>query len=156
MKRPTDAECGPDVSSAHPRTQSDDSLRYVVAVCVVIRRGDVFLAMRRSAEKDAGPGLWEAVSGRVESGEEPLDAAVREVAEETGLTVVVEPRPVTAYRATRLGEPMIVIVFRAVYQDGEVRPSSEHDDWAWLTPTEFVHRSELTSLVDAIRLAFAA
>ena len=81
--------------------------------------------MRRSKDKDAGPGLWEAISGRVEVGEEPLAAARREVAEETGLSVRIEPRPVTASAATRL-------------------------DVAWLTASEFAARSSLTKLVEAV------
>ena len=36
---------------------------FVVAVAVIIRRGDTFLAMRRALSKDAGPGLREALSG---------------------------------------------------------------------------------------------
>ena len=48
---------------------------------------------RRFAAKDAGAGLWETVSGRVEADEAPLDAIAREVREETGLVVAIDPRP---------------------------------------------------------------
>lgn len=123
---------------------------YVVAACVIVRRRDRVLAMRRSKDKDAGPGLWETISGRVEVGEEPLAAAKREVTEETGLSVRIEPRPVTAYAATRLGAPMVVIVYEAVYLSGDVRPSAEHDDFAWLTADEFAVRSTLAKLVAAV------
>jgi 8-oxo-dGTP pyrophosphatase MutT (NUDIX family) len=127
--------------------------RFVVAACVVIVREGRMLAMRRAAHRDAGAGLWEAVSGRVDDGEQPEQAAVREVREESGLAVELDPRPVTAYRARRGAEPMVVIVYRARWTSGEVVRSDEHDDHAWLTPDEFAERCSLTLLVGAVRAA---
>ncbi len=131
-----------------------DTTLYVVAVAVVIRREGKLLAMRRALTKDAGPGLWETLSGRVEAGETPLDAARREVWEESALTVRLEPRPITTYPATRLGKPMIVIVYAADYESGEVTLSDEHDTYSWLTPEDFAQTSTLTPLIHAARLAF--
>lgn len=125
----------------------------MVAVCAIVFRGEEMLAMRRSASKDAGPGLWEAISGRVEPGEEPADAALREVAEESGLAVRLDPRPVTTYHARRLGMPMIVIVYRAEHVSGEVELSDEHDAFEWLTPDAFAERSSLDKLVAAVQAA---
>ena len=44
------------------------------------------LALQRGADTRC-PGAWETVHGHIEAGEEPEDAAVREVREETGLAV---------------------------------------------------------------------
>ncbi len=134
-------------------TTDPDTTLFVVAVAVIIRRENTFLAMRRALTKDAGPGLWEALSGRVEAGEAPLKAAAREVREECGLTVRIDPRPVTSYPATRLGLPMIVIVYRADYGGGEVTLSGEHDRFAWLSPKAFAELSTLTPLIHAARSA---
>ncbi len=131
-----------------------DTTLFVVAAAVIIRRENTFLAMRRALTKDAGPGLWEALSGRLEAGEAPLEAAAREVQEECGLEVRLEARPVTSYPATRLGLPMIVIVYRADYRGGEVTLSHEHDRYAWLTPEAFAARSSLTLLIHAVNSAF--
>jgi 8-oxo-dGTP diphosphatase len=111
--------------------------------------------MRRARTKDAGAGLWETLSGRIEAGEDPLATARREVREECGLEVTLEARPVTAYTATRLEHPMIVLVYAADYCSGEVTLSAEHDAYAWLTPEAFTARSTLTKLAEAVRLAFA-
>jgi len=127
---------------------------FVVAVAVIVRREGTLLAMRRALTKDAGPGLWEALSGRVDEGEAPLGAAAREVQEESGLRVRLDPRPVTSYPATRLGLPMIVIVYAADYISGEVALSEEHDRYCWLTPDAFSKVSTLTPLIRAARLAF--
>jgi len=129
---------------------------HVVAVAVVLIDHGRLLALRRSAHREAGAGLWEAFSGRVDPGEEPLAAAYREALEETGIEVEIDPRPVTSYAATRAGEPMIVIVYRAVAKSvsAKVILSDEHDAFAWLTPDEFAERSQIGPLVQAVRTAF--
>lgn len=129
-------------------------MTFVLAVCAVICDGDRVLAMRRAAHKDAGAGLWETVSGRVEPGEEPLDAVAREIREETGLEVAIDPRPIDAYAARRNEHPMCVIVYRATRTGGEVVRSDEHDDHAWLTPAELRARSPFARLCDAVDRAF--
>lgn len=128
----------------------DGTHLFVVAVAAVIVRGGKVLAMRRAASKDAGAGLWETLSGRLEAGEDPLSAVKREIAEECGLTVAVEPRPVTVYTAERKGLPMVVVVYQARYASGEVVMSDEHDDYAWLLPAEFAARSTLQKLVAVV------
>jgi 8-oxo-dGTP pyrophosphatase MutT (NUDIX family) len=131
----------------------DDCL--IAAVTVLIFRHGRVLAMQRARGQPAAPGLWEAVSGRIEPGEAPLDAARREVVEETALQVNVDPRPVTAYTATRLTRPMIVVVYRAHWLAGRVKRSHEHDDHAWCTPAAFCRRCPLPKLQDAVREAAA-
>jgi dATP pyrophosphohydrolase len=53
------------------------------ALLVVHRPGPEFLVLLRSP---VGEGYWHLVSGGVESGESPGEAALRELEEETGLT----------------------------------------------------------------------
>lgn len=126
---------------------------HVIAVAAVIFRDERVLAMRRAPTKDAGAGLWETISGRVSVGEEPLAAVEREIQEECGLEVRVDPRPVDAYAAYRGTAPMVVIVYACDYVDGDVRCSEEHDEYAWWTPDEFEANSSLARLARSIRLA---
>jgi len=130
-----------------------DKTCQIVAVAALIFDGDRLLCMRRSPQKDAGAGTWETLSGRVELGEDPEAAVLREVEEETSLEIELDPRPVTAYAALRGKEPMTVILYRAKWKGKEVRRSEEHDEHAWLTPDEFAQRTSLEPLVDAARLA---
>lgn len=125
-------------------------MSFVVAVAAVVTQGERVLAMRRAAHEDAGAGLWETMSGRVEIDEEPLDAIAREIDEECGLEVEIDPRPVDAYAARRNEAPMIVIVYRARVVRGEVCRSDEHDAHDWLTPEEFRARTTLARLADAV------
>lgn len=55
-----------------------------ISAAVVVHEGKVLLVRRRVAE---GPLSWQFPAGEAEPGESPADAAVRETAEETGVTV---------------------------------------------------------------------
>ena len=135
---------------------SQRSAKHVAAVAVLVIKDGRVLSLRRSVDKDAAPGVWEALSGRVEPGEDPLETAEREVLEECGLEVKIERRPWTAYAADRAGEPMLVVVYRAAYVAGEVRMSGEHDAYAWRTADTFAASTTLTALVEAVESALAA
>ena len=131
-----------------------DEAKQWVAVTVLVFRAGRMLSMCRAATEDAGPGIWEGVSGRVRPGEDPVAAARREVAEETGLRVNVQARPITTYAALRRGEPMTVIVFAAEHEEGEVVLSEEHDAYRWCELRELTELGVPEKLVDAARDAW--
>jgi len=133
----------------------NDAARFVVAVAVAVFRGRRVLAMRRSPRKDAGAGAWETLSGRVLPGEQPLQAAIREAREESGLDVTIDPRPIASYQAKRNRDDMIVVVYRGTSAAGTVAPSDEHDAFAWMTPDEFARTCRFPQLIEAVRLAGA-
>jgi 8-oxo-dGTP pyrophosphatase MutT (NUDIX family) len=103
---------------------------FLVAAVVLAFRGDRLLALKRAAASDAFAGEWEAISGRLAPGEDPLAAARREAREETGLAVELDPRPVACYALERAGRPTIAVVFRGeAAGGGEVVLSPEHEAW---------------------------
>jgi len=59
----------------------------VIAIAVVERTGDFLIGQRPSSVPLAG--LWEFPGGKVQPGESPSEAAIRECLEETGLSVEV-------------------------------------------------------------------
>jgi type II secretory ATPase GspE/PulE/Tfp pilus assembly ATPase PilB-like protein/8-oxo-dGTP pyrophosphatase MutT (NUDIX family) len=82
------------------------------------------------------PGAWETVHGRLDSGERPEDGAVREVREETGLTVsrlynvTVQPFYLHMFETVQLA-----IVFCAfVDEPADVTLGDEHQRFEWLSP----------------------
>ena len=94
------------------------------------------LVLRR-AEGTRCTGAWEIVHGRLDPGERPEEAAVREVGEETGLatgrlyTLTCQP-----FYLHRLSTVQLAVVFVAFVGDGDVTLGSEHDRFEWLTPDE--------------------
>jgi 8-oxo-dGTP diphosphatase len=132
---------------------ADESKQWVAVTVLIFREGQM-LSMRRSSTQEAGPGLWEGVSGRVRAGEDPIAAARREVIEETGLDVEIQPRPVTSYAAMRRGEPMTVIVFVADHRNGDVVLSEEHDECRWCDEAELSELGVPVRLSDAARSAW--
>ena len=87
-----------------------------------------FLVIRR-----ADNGRWEPPGGVLELDESIEDGLVREVAEETGLTV--EPIALTGvYKNMRRG--IVALVFRCHIVSGMPRPTREADQVAWLTPNQ--------------------
>lgn len=101
----------------------------IAAGFVLYRRGEPFryLTLRNARHRDVG-----LPKGHVEPGEGPLEAAVRETAEETGIT---DATPNRWFRRTiryRLGGgTKEVTYFAAETASGEVRLSREHDEAKW-------------------------
>lgn len=104
---------------------------------------DVFVLRRRQGEWDAlvlerasgvrCPGAWETVHGMIEPGERPEDAAIREVAEETGLPVErlynVTVQPFYLHQQSVV---MLAVVFAAIVPNTEPRLGPEHVRAEWL------------------------
>ena len=115
------------------------------------------LALQRSLSTRCS-GAWETVHGRIEAGEEPEDAAVREVREETGLVVQrlynVTVQPFYLHR-THVVE--LSVVFAAfVHRSASVTLGAEHSAFEWLTPDEagerFFWPAERSAMRQALQL----
>jgi 8-oxo-dGTP diphosphatase len=117
---------------------------------VFVVRGDTFLTMERGPGR--GEGVWYLPGGVVDRGEDPLDAAVRETREETGLEVQdVHLLRVWTY-ATPEGHDTIHATYVASAPVGEVTISSEHTAFGWTTVDEYTSRwcnEELEAIVPA-------
>ena len=70
----------------------------IVVAGVIIREQSVLLLQRREDE-DVLPGIWEFPSGKRNFDETSEEALVREVKEETGLSVILE-RPISVFEYT--------------------------------------------------------
>ena len=102
----------------------------LVVGAAVVRHGRV-LATRRTNPPEAA-GKWEFPGGKVEAGEQPADAVVREIREELGCEVRVT-RMLTGAQDVKPGYTLRVAV--AELAVGEPVPH-EHDALRWLGPEE--------------------
>jgi 8-oxo-dGTP diphosphatase len=98
----------------------------LVVGAAIIHDGRV-LAARRTTPPEAR-GFWEFPGGKVEPGEEPEDALVREIAEELGCAVRIRG-PLDGEQRIKQGYALRVSVAELV--DGEPVPH-EHDAVRWL------------------------
>lgn len=130
------------------------SLR-LAAYAVCIEDGRVLLACHLPAKGEAN---WTLPGGGVEQGEDPFDAVIREVAEESGYDAVVEhllgvdSRTIPAAERTIPGGPEhqnVGIFYRVRVTGGPLRPEPDGDiaECAW-TPLSDVADLRRSSLVD--------
>jgi A/G-specific adenine glycosylase len=103
-----------------------------VAVGVVFRRGRVLITRR--PEQGLLGGLWEFPGGKIEEGESPEDACLRELKEETGITAAVVERLATVRHAYTHFK-VVLEVFRCTYRSGRVRLAGAVDH-RWVTVAE--------------------
>ena len=112
----------------------------ISAYGLIVREGRILLCRNSSMVRDA-VGQWTLPGGGIEFGEDPVDAVVREVFEETGFhvsgteLVAIDSRTVSDY------EPLlhaIRIIYRVEVQSGEMTHELDGttDLCAWLTPEE--------------------
>ena len=107
--------------------------RCVTVVAALIRRGDKFLICQRPASK-ARALLWEFVGGKVEQGETPQQALIRECKEELDVTVC--PQDVFFEGVHEYPDLTVrLILFTAAMQEGEPK-RLEHNALAWITPSQ--------------------
>lgn len=107
--------------------------RMTQVAAALIRDGGRFLICRRPAHKARGL-LWEFVGGKVEPGETPRQALIRECREELGITV----KPGALFMELTHDYPDLTVhlmVFSAEIIQGTPE-KLEHADIRWITPAE--------------------
>lgn len=128
--------------------------RPCVGVVLMNRDGLVFAGERLDT-----PGAWQMPQGGIDEGEEPLEAGMRELGEETGvlpgsveflaqspdwLTYDLPPALVgKVWKGRYRGQRQRWLLFRFHGSDAEIRldlPHPEFGAWAWMPPAEIVER----------------
>jgi len=125
-----------------------------VHILVFNGRGELFL-QKRSMLKDEQPGQWDtSAAGHVDSGEDYLSCAVRELDEELGIRVERPPQALFKLPAsTRTGNEHCM-VYRYVYDGPLQLQPDEIDEGAWIDPLAMDRRVSAAdpSLTEAVSL----
>lgn len=134
---------------------------------VFVLRGvaaDLRVLVLRRGEGTRCTGAWEVVHGNVEAGERPEDTAVREVMEETGLSVARLYNVICQPFYLHMREAVeVAVVFAAFVETPDaISLGPEHDAAEWLRPDEAERRlnwprsrSALRDAVQLLRLGHA-
>lgn len=118
-----------------PVCQSCGATTYLdpkLAVAVVLQQnGNVLLGRRGPNARAAGK--WSFPAGFVERGEVVEDAAVREVLEETGLTIALGP---LIALISSPGETVVLAVYTGTITDGAQQAGDDLAELGWFSPHE--------------------
>ena len=93
-----------------------------VAVGVIARPDGRVLVCRRPDDAPTYPGVWEFPGGKVERGESPAAAVVRELSEELGVSIEVVAALDPCTHAAPPGRPIRLIPFRCALAPGSAPP----------------------------------
>jgi 8-oxo-dGTP diphosphatase len=130
--------------------------RPYLAVSAAIIRDDKVLIVRRA--RPPAYGVFTLPGGGVEAGETLREAVIREVLEETGLTV--EPLGLAGYREViardadgKVERHFVILPFAARWVAGEVALNEELAEARWLVPDELEGLETTEGLADVVRAA---
>jgi lipoyl(octanoyl) transferase len=140
------------------RRREDRTVDRRTVAAVAVRPGGEVLLLKRTPKKG---GFWQPVTGRIEAGESPETAARREVEEELGTALPVEPlgyvhafAPDPALSGRDRLELLEETAFLARAPAGwDPKLGPEHSEHAWLPATEALERLPYAGLKRAVRLA---
>src|SRR2546423_9059055 len=130
---------------------------YLAVSAAIIRNGHVLVARRA---KGASTGLFTLPGGVVEAGETLHQAVVREVAEETGITI--EPVALAGQRefitrdeAGKVSRHFVILCFAARWLAGEGVPQVEElSELLWLRPGQLAALKTTEGLAGIVAGAF--
>ena len=109
-------------------------MKIINVVCGIIEKDGTVLAAKRASQK-SNAGLWEFPGGKIDSGETPPQALVRELVEELGIVVAVgESLGRFEYR-DGLETLIALFAYRCRIISGDV-VALEHEELAWVDQNE--------------------
>ena len=131
--------------------------RPFLAVSAAIVRDDKLLVVRRA--RPPANGLFSLPGGVVEIGEELRTAVMREVTEETGMSI--EPVGLAGFRETiardgngRIERHFVILCFAARWRAGEPQLNEELSEARWIDPAELASLATTPGLAEIVTAAF--
>ncbi|WP_315118929.1 NUDIX domain-containing protein [uncultured Clostridium sp.] len=110
--------------------------RIVVVVKGIIKFKNKLLIVKRSDNDDVCPGEWEFPGGKIDFGERPEDALIREIGEEVGLAIKIEGILYTWTTMLNKYKQYIGLNYFCISESDHVTISFEHSDYKWVDEKE--------------------
>ena len=119
----------------------------VAAKAVIVNGEGKYLFVRKSSNEDINPNTYEFPGGRIEFGESPEEALVREIKEEIGLDINI----ITAFNTWTFTKgvdfQLVGVDFLCTVKGGEEKLSEEHESVKWMGLEEIENNKELPSWI---------
>lgn len=135
--------------------------KFVATKVILVNHEGNILLMRDSGAGDHAnaKGTWDVPGGRMEQGESPAQALVREVKEETGVEIdpaIARPCHVDIWGVGGdvANAPIIGIFYVVHIGAADVRLSAEHTEYVWFDPKLPVPESTKGSVQNALAAYF--
>ncbi|MGV8172206.1 MAG: NUDIX hydrolase [Candidatus Woesearchaeota archaeon] len=110
--------------------------KFGIAVKAVIKKGDKYLVIKKSKGENIAPDSFDIPGGRLEFNEEPEKALIREVKEETKLSIKIK-MPINVWTFNPEKDFQLVgVTYVCEYVSGNVKLSGEHKSFEWLSIKE--------------------
>ena len=105
----------------------------LATLCYVEKDNQYLMLHRNKKSKDMHKDLWVGLGGKIEAGESPEECVIREVYEESGITITnLKLKGILTFPSDGLnGEDWYVFLFAADYLLGDLKQSDE-GDLAWV------------------------
>lgn len=129
---------------------------YRVSVEIILRINNKILLTKRSEEAIVAPGVWNVPAGKVKYDEVPLEAAFREVKEETNIDF---DKLTEIHVRTFKGNTAIEPIYRLIYtyvaditdeQLANFQMNEEHSEFVWVSKEE-INDASYNSLLPEFR-----
>lgn len=116
---------------------------YIISIYTILRneKGE-FLLLRRAENSHSNPGKWDLPGGKLNHEEILEEAIVREVWEETEISIV--PGEIAGYVTFELPQKKVIaIIYDGGYIISDVKLSHEHTEYSWIPLDEILKMNTL-------------
>lgn len=119
----------------------------VVSVGLIERNSKFLLTKRVSPNYSKWHQRWQLPGGKIDPGEEPVEALCREIYEETSLKII-QPRLLGVYthhwEVHEGTQQTFILLYHCLAPEGEVLlDPSENDDYCWCSIDEVINKQDL-------------
>lgn len=115
-----------------------DKYKHTIPITAIIENGGEFLFIRRSRNSKNMAGKWVFPGGKIEVGEDAIQALYRELNEEIGLELTNQVAFLSSYKFVREedGSSSVGFVFIVRAKNREVKKDESIEEYKWIKPEE--------------------